>query len=117
MAPASPGLNRPKLPEIPQETIGGLQLQPTYGPEDAGHRDVARDLPSPGQYPYTRGIHPAMYRDKLWTMRQFSGFGSAAQTNQRYRFLLSQGQSGLSVAFDMPTLMGHDSDDRESRGE
>src|SRR5207237_5747909 len=79
--------------------------------------DVERDLAEPGEFPYTRGVHRTMYRDKLWTMRQFAGFGSAAETNERYRFLLSQGQMGLSVAFDMPTLMGHDSDARESLGE
>ncbi len=71
----------------------------------------------PGEYPYTRGIHPNGYRDRLWTMRQFAGFGNAAQTNERYHFLLEQGQHGLSVAFDMPTLMGYDSDAPQARGE
>jgi methylmalonyl-CoA mutase N-terminal domain/subunit len=71
----------------------------------------------PGDYPFTRGIHPTGYRGKLWTMRQFAGFGTARETNQRYKFLLSQGQTGLSVAFDFPTLMGYDSDHVRSEGE
>ena len=104
-------------PAVPHDTLGGIPLRPVYGPGDAAQRDVARETPEPGTYPYTRGIHPNMYRDKVWTMRQFSGFGTAQETNERYRFLLRQGQTGLSVAFDMPTLMGHDSDAPESLGE
>jgi methylmalonyl-CoA mutase N-terminal domain/subunit len=102
---------------VPEDTLGGIPLQPVYGPEDAARRDVAALLPRPGEYPYTRGIHPTMYRGRLWTMRQFAGFGSAEQTNRRYRFLLDHGQTGLSVAFDMPTLMGRDSDEPEALGE
>jgi methylmalonyl-CoA mutase, N-terminal domain len=98
-------------------TISDLPLKPIYGPEDVVHLDLVRDLGYPGEYPYTRGIHPGMYRDRLWTMRQFAGFGNAKQTNERYHFLLSQGQMGLSVAFDMPTLMGYDSDAAQARGE
>jgi methylmalonyl-CoA mutase N-terminal domain/subunit len=98
-------------------TISDLPLKPIYGPEDVAHLDLARDLAYPGAFPYTRGIHPGMYRDRLWTMRQFAGFGNAKQTNERYHFLLSQGQMGLSVAFDMPTLMGYDSDAPQARGE
>ena len=98
-------------------TISDLPLKTIYGPEDVAHLDLANDLAYPGQYPYTRGIHPNMYRDRLWTMRQFAGFGNAKQTNERYHFLLSQGQHGLSVAFDMPTLMGYDSDAAQARGE
>jgi methylmalonyl-CoA mutase, N-terminal domain len=98
-------------------TISDLPLKTVYSPEDVAHLDLASDLSWPGQYPYTRGIHPNMYRDRLWTMRQFAGFGNAKQTNERYHFLLSQGQHGLSVAFDMPTLMGYDSDAPQSRGE
>ncbi|MBV8245466.1 MAG: methylmalonyl-CoA mutase family protein [Candidatus Eremiobacteraeota bacterium] len=98
-------------------TISDLPLKTIYGPEDVRDLDLARDLSYPGQYPYTRGIHPNMYRDRLWTMRQFAGFGNAQQTNERYHFLLSQGQMGLSVAFDMPTLMGFDSDAQQARGE
>ncbi len=88
-------------------TISDVPLQVVYGPEDG----------SPGRYPYTRGIHPNGYRDRLWTMRQFAGFGTASQTNERYHFLLEHGQHGLSVAFDMPTLMGYDSDAPQARGE
>ncbi|HLJ74792.1 MAG TPA: methylmalonyl-CoA mutase family protein, partial [Thermoanaerobaculia bacterium] len=98
-------------------TISDLPLKTIYGPEDVADLDLAADLAYPGIYPYTRGIHPNMYRDRLWTMRQFAGFGNAKQTNERYHFLLSQGQHGLSVAFDMPTLMGYDSDAPQARGE
>ncbi len=98
-------------------TISDLPLAPLYTPEDVAHLDLARDLAFPGEYPYTRGIHAGMYRDRLWTMRQFAGFGNAKQTNERYHFLLAQGQTGLSVAFDMPTLMGFDSDQPQSLGE
>ncbi len=97
-------------------TISDIPLKPLYGPEDV-RADLARDLSYPGAFPYTRGIHPGGYRDRLWTMRQFAGFGNAKQTNERYHFLLSQGQMGLSVAFDMPTLMGFDSDQPQARGE
>jgi methylmalonyl-CoA mutase N-terminal domain/subunit len=103
-------------PPIPPDTLGGLPLATWYGPE-ASPIDVERDLGEPGSFPYTRGVHRTMYRDKVWTMRQFAGFGSARDTNERYRFLLDQGQMGLSVAFDMPTLMGHDSDSPHSLGE
>ena len=98
-------------------TISDIPLKTLYDPQDLAHVDLARDLSYPGQYPFTRGIHPNMYRDRLWTMRQFAGFGNAKQTNERYHFLLSQGQHGLSVAFDMPTLMGYDSDAQPARGE
>jgi methylmalonyl-CoA mutase N-terminal domain/subunit len=98
-------------------TISDVPLKPLYGPEHVAHLDLARDLSVPGEYPYTRGIHSGMYRDRLWTMRQFAGFGNAKQTNERYHFLLAQGQHGLSVAFDMPTLMGYDSDAPQARGE
>jgi methylmalonyl-CoA mutase N-terminal domain/subunit len=98
-------------------TISDLPLKPLYGPADVAHLDLTHDLGVPGQYPYTRGIHPTMYRSRLWTMRQFAGFGNAKQTNERYHFLLAQGQHGLSVAFDMPTLMGYDSDSPRALGE
>jgi len=98
-------------------TISDVPLKALYDPQDVDHLDLARDLSYPGQYPYTRGIHPNMYRDRLWTMRQFAGFGNAKQTNARYHFLLAHGQHGLSVAFDMPTLMGYDSDAAAARGE
>ena len=98
-------------------TISDLPLNAVYGPADIAGLDPARDLAEPGEFPYTRGIHPQMYRDRLWTMRQFAGFGNARQTNERYHFLLAQGQTGLSVAFDMPTLMGYDSDAPQALGE
>ena len=98
-------------------TISDLPLKTLYGPADVAQLDLAADLGVPGEFPYTRGIHPTMYRSRLWTMRQFAGFGNAKQTNERYHFLLSQGQMGLSVAFDMPTLMGYDSDSPHARGE
>ena len=98
-------------------TISDIPLKTLYGPEDVAHLDLARDLAFPGEYPYTRGIHPTMYRGRLWTMRQFAGFGNAKQTNERYHYLLAQGQMGLSVAFDMPTLMGFDSDAPQALGE
>jgi methylmalonyl-CoA mutase N-terminal domain/subunit len=98
-------------------TLSDVPLKVVYGPVDVADLDLARDLGVPGEFPYTRGIHPTMYRERLWTMRQFAGFGNARQTNERYHFLLAQGQHGLSVAFDMPTLMGYDSDHPKSRGE
>jgi methylmalonyl-CoA mutase N-terminal domain/subunit len=97
-------------------TISGVENEPLYTPENApvGHE---RDLGYPGVYPFTRGVYPSMYRGKLWTMRQFAGFGTAAETNARFRYLLDHGQTGLSTAFDMPTLMGYDSDHARSLGE
>jgi methylmalonyl-CoA mutase N-terminal domain/subunit len=112
-------IRRPKraTPPVPDDTLGGIPLQEVYRPGDvpAGHDQNV--VGEPAVYPYTRGIHSTMYRGKVWTMRQFAGFGSAVQTNQRYHQLLDSGQTGLSVAFDMPTLMGRDSDDPRSRGE
>ncbi len=99
------------------ETISGEPLSPLYTPEDVADLDYERDLGYPGEYPYTRGVYHSMYRGRLWTMRQFAGFGTAEQTNARYKYLLEHGQGGLSVAFDMPTLMGRDSDDPRSEGE
>jgi methylmalonyl-CoA mutase, N-terminal domain len=98
---------------IETSTISGIPLQPLYTSADVAKRE--EELP--GQFPYTRGIHPSGYRGRLWTMRQFSGFATAAETNRRYKYLLASGQTGLSVAFDMPTLMGQDSDAPTSRGE
>ena len=94
-------------------TLSGLPIAPVYTPADL----PAASIPGPGEFPYTRGIHHDMYRGKLWTMRQFSGFGTPEETNQRYRYLLAQGQNGLSVAFDLPTLMGYDADHATSEGE
>src|SRR5438270_14086593 len=98
-------------------TISGTPLEPLYTHESLPDFDVARDLGTPGDFPYTRGIHPNMYRDRLWTMRQFSGFATPEETNRRYLYLLQQGQTGLSVAFDLPTLMGYDADHALSEGE
>jgi methylmalonyl-CoA mutase N-terminal domain/subunit len=97
-------------------SISGAEREPLYGPEDAA-LDPERDLGYPGAFPFTRGVHASMYRGRLWTMRQFAGFGSARQTNERFKFLLDHGQTGLSVAFDFPTLMGYDSDHARSKGE
>jgi methylmalonyl-CoA mutase N-terminal domain/subunit len=98
-------------------TISGVPIEPLYGPEDLAGADLAREAPPPGEFPYTRGIHRDMYRGKLWTMRQFSGFATPEETNRRYHYLLAQGQTGLSVAFDLPTLMGYDADHALSEGE
>jgi len=95
-------------------TMSGIENEPLYGP---GGVDYERDLGYPGTYPFTRGVYPSMYRGRLWTMRQFAGFGTAEETNERFRYLLEHGQTGLSTAFDMPTLMGYDSDHPRSLGE
>jgi len=97
--------------------LSGIEIQRVFGPETIQEFDFARDLGAPGEYPFTRGIYPTMYRGRVWTMRQFAGFGSAEESNRRFHYLLQQGNTGLSVAFDMPTLMGHDSDDSRSKGE
>src|SRR6478609_4845835 len=97
-------------------TISGIENDPLYTPEN-GAVDYERDLGYPGAYPFTRGVYPSMYRGRLWTMRQFAGFGTAAETNERFHYLLDHGQTGLSTAFDMPTLMGLDSDHGRSLGE
>jgi methylmalonyl-CoA mutase, N-terminal domain len=98
-------------------TISGVPIEPLYGPDALRGLDPACDLGAPGEFPYTRGIHRDMYRGKLWTMRQFSGFATPEETNRRYHYLLEQGQNGLSVAFDLPTLMGYDADHAMSLGE
>ena len=96
-----------------RKTLSGIPIEPVYTA-----RDIAGlEIPPPGEFPYTRGIHESMYRGKLWTMRQFSGFATPEETNRRYLYLLSQGQTGLSVAFDLPTLMGYDADHPTSEGE
>jgi methylmalonyl-CoA mutase N-terminal domain/subunit len=98
-------------------SLSGLEIKPLYSQADLGGWDPQRQLGAPGEVPYTRGVYPGMYRERLWTMRQFAGFGSAEDTNGRFKYLLQHGQTGLSVAFDMPTLMGLDSDDPLARGE
>lgn len=106
-------------PERLQEftTVSGRKISRLYTPLDLGNFDYMKELGFPGEYPFTRGIHPTLYRGKLWTMRQFSGFGTPEDTNKRYKYLLSQGQTGLSVAFDLPTLMGIDGDHPLAKGE
>ncbi|HMC05855.1 MAG TPA: methylmalonyl-CoA mutase family protein [Solirubrobacterales bacterium] len=99
------------------ETISGQPVRPLYTEDDLADWDAERDLGFPGEHPYTRGVYPSMYRGRLWTMRQFAGFGTAEETNRRFRYLLDHGQTGLSTAFDMPTLMGLDSDHARSLGE
>lgn len=98
-------------------TTSGVAVKGLYRPDDVAALDYNRDLGDPGCYPFTRGIHATMYRGRLWTMRQFAGFGTAEETNQRFRYLLKEGQTGLSVAFDLPTLMGYDSDHPRAEGE
>jgi methylmalonyl-CoA mutase, N-terminal domain len=99
------------------ESISGQPIEPLYDAESLAGWDADRELGLPGEYPYTRGVYPSMYRGRLWTMRQFAGFGTAEETNERFRYLLEHGQTGLSTAFDMPTLMGLDSSDGRSLGE
>ncbi len=106
----------PPRPE-PPTTVSGVPIEPLYTPDSLNGFDYEADLGYPGQYPYTRGVHASMYRGRLWTMRQFAGFGTPKQTNERFKFLLEKGQTGLSTAFDLPTLMGLDSDDPRSLGE
>ncbi|MGD0290067.1 MAG: methylmalonyl-CoA mutase family protein [Candidatus Binataceae bacterium] len=108
--------NRGKERPVRFSTLSDMEVEPLYTPEDVtGDYDSA--LGHPGEYPYTRGVYESMYRGRLWTMRQFAGFGLAEDTNERFRFLLAQGQDGLSTAFDMPTLMGYDADHERSMGE
>lgn len=108
-----------RLPERQTEftTISAEPVNRLYTPLDICNLDYVNDLGMPGEYPFTRGIHPSMHRSRLWTMRMFAGFGTAEETNQRFKFLLDQGQTGLSIAFDLPTLMGYDTDAPESLGE
>ena len=103
--------------EVKFTTISGEPINMLYGPQDLERMDFLGDIGYPGEFPYTRGIHPTMYRGRHWTMRQFAGFGTPEDTNERYHYLLDHGQTGLSVAFDLPTLMGRDADDHQSEGE
>ncbi len=102
--------------EKPVATTDGIPIELVYGPESLPP-DFGADVGAPGEYPFTRGVYPTMYRGRLWTMRQYAGFGTAAETNRRYRYLLEHGQTGLSVAFDLPTQMGYDSDAGMAEGE
>ena len=97
-------------------SISGREIKPLYTPLDSNGSRYLSDIGVPGEFPYTRGPYHSMYRTRLWTMRLFSGFATAHETNERYKYLLERGQTGLSVAFDFPTLMGYDSDDPRSEG-
>ena len=110
-------VERGEVRDVDFTTVSGRPVAPVYTPLDVADLDTGADLGLPGEYPYTRWIHATGYRGRLWTMRQFSGFGTAVETNARYKFLLGRGQTGLSVAFDFPTLMGYDSDHPRSLGE
>ncbi|MFT4540001.1 MAG: methylmalonyl-CoA mutase N-terminal domain/subunit [Planctomycetota bacterium] len=112
----SAAIGAASLREVKFETLSGTPLAPIYSPADCTH-DFESDLGWPGQFPFTRGVHASMYRGRVWTMRQFAGFGTARESNERFKFLLDHGQTGLSVAFDFPTLMGRDSDDAMCIGE
>ena len=108
-----------KLPER-KPSFKGVSLEPVerlYTPSSVEDVDFENDISFPGEFPYTRGIHPTGYRGRMWTMRQFAGFGTPEETNKRFRYLMSQGQTGLSVAYDLPTLMGYDADSMLSEGE
>src|SRR6266550_2946649 len=100
-----------------RRTDSGVILRPVYTADDSVGFDPAKQLGEPGEVPFTRGIYPGMYRGHLWTMRQYAGMGTAAETNRRFRYLLDHGQTGLSVAFDLPTQMGLDSDHPRAEGE
>ncbi len=108
-------LEKRKLKEV--KTDSGIEVDILYTPDDLETADYLRDIGFPGQYPFTRGVQPTMYRERVWTMRQYSGFGTAEETNRRFKYLLEQGQTGLSIAFDLPTQTGYDSDDDLALGE
>ena len=113
----APALKRAAERQDRFETSSGVEIDTVYTQEDLPDFDYIRDLGFPGEYPFTRGVQPNMYRGRIWTIRQYSGFGTAEETNQRYRYLLEQGQTGLSIAFDLPTQIGYDSDHPLARGE
>ena len=100
-----------------KRTDSGIEVKALYGPDDLAQWDPSERLGEPGKPPYTRGVYSTMYRTKLWTMRQYAGFGTAKSTNERFKFLLAAGQTGLSCAFDLPTQMGYDSDHPRAEGE
>ncbi len=112
-----PFVGRAPERDVRFESLSGIPVQPLYTPEDVADRPYEEGLGYPGQYPFTRGVYPTMYRGRLWTMRMFAGFGRPEDTNLRFKYLLEQGQTGLSTAFDMPALMGYDADHPRARGE
>src|SRR5439155_8811332 len=112
-----PAMSEPQERDALFTTSWGTPVARVYRPDDVPAAASGRELGAPGEFPFTRGVHPTGHRGRLWTMRQYAGFGSAAETNKRYRFLLEQGQTGLSVAFDLPTQMGYDPDASMARGE
>src|SRR5271165_2041432 len=112
-----PSLKRGKERREKFETSSGVEIKRAYDPSDLVDFDYVRDLGFPGEYPFTRGVQPTMYRGRHWTMRQYAGFGTAEESNRRFRLLLAAGQTGLSVAFDLPTQMGRDSDHPRAKGE
>ena len=113
----APHLEKHPERDVEFSTVSSLPVDRLYGPEDLEGTDFENDIGWPGEYPYTRGVQPTMYRGRLWTMRMFAGMGTAEDTNARFKYLLGQGQTGLSTAFDLPTLMGRDSDDALAEGE
>ena len=113
----TPALKRSAQRQDRFETSSGAEIDTVYTPEDLPDFDYVRDVGYPGEYPFTRGVQANMYRGRIWTIRQYAGFGTAEETNERYRYLLDQGQTGLSIAFDLPTQIGYDSDDPLARGE
>jgi methylmalonyl-CoA mutase N-terminal domain/subunit len=112
-----PAAERNKEREDPFLTTSGIEIEPIYTPDDVAGKDFDKDIGYPAQFPFTRGVQPNMYRGRLWTMRQYAGFASAEETNRRYRYLMEQGQTGLSMAFDLPTQTGYDSDHPIAYGE
>ena len=109
--------NLEKRPLKKVKTDSEIEVDVLYTPDDITEVDYLRDIGFPGQYPFTRGVQPTMYRERIWTMRQYSGFGTAEETNRRFKYLLEQGQTGLSIAFDLPTQIGYDSDHELAQGE
>ncbi|HEY0772532.1 MAG TPA: methylmalonyl-CoA mutase family protein, partial [Nocardioidaceae bacterium] len=109
--------DKSRVREADFTTVSGMEVEPAYGPADEDAYPNFENIGWPGEFPYTRGLYPTGYRGRTWTIRQFAGFGNAQQTNERYKMILGRGGGGLSVAFDMPTLMGRDSDDPKSLGE
>src|SRR5436190_12278338 len=113
-----PGIAPDVGPDDPRRfTDSGIEIQPVYDDQDVAELDLPERLGDPGEYPFTRGIHPDMYRSRRWTMRQYAGYATAQETNQRFHYLIEHGSTGLSMAFDLPTQLGRDSDDPLCMGE